>query len=149
MPPRNRSKDPLTADLFEIPVAPAATGGSLDMDTQIRHTLSDMLKQCPKDRYQVAAEVSKLVGREVSKNMLDAYTAESRTEYNLPLQYVVAVEVVTESYALTNLIASRRGGKFLVGEDALLAELGKIQREKTALSDRESRLKQFLARNDQ
>jgi hypothetical protein len=148
MPPRNRARDFLTADMFEVPTAPEPTGGSLDMDLLIRHTLSDMLKQCPKDRYQVAAEISRLVGREVSKNMLDAYTAESRTEYNLPLQYVVAVEAVTESYALTNLISSKRGGKFLVGEEALLAELGRIQREKTALNEKEARLKQFLGRND-
>jgi hypothetical protein len=147
MPPR-KCKDLLTADMFDVPAAPLSTGGCLDMDQQIRHALSDMLKHCPKDRYQVAAEVSRLVGREVSKNMLDAYSAESRTEYNLPLQYVVAIEVVTESYALTNLISSKRGGKFLVGEEALLAELGRIQREKTALNDKEARLKQFLGRND-
>lgn len=144
-----RSKDLLTADMFEIPTAPDLIGGSLDMDTQIRHALSDMLKRCTKDRYQVAAEVSRLIGREVSKNMLDAYTAESRSEYNLPTQYIVAIEVATESYALTNLISSKRGGKFLVGEEALLAELGRIQREKSALSDREARLKQYLGRNDQ
>jgi hypothetical protein len=143
------SRDILTADLFEIPQAPLPSGGSLNFDVQICHALSDVLKQCKNDRYQVGADMSRLLGREVSKNMLDAYTAESRDAYNFPLNYVAAFEVATESFALTQLLAAQRGCKLLVGEEALLAELGKIEREEQTLKARRHALKQYLGRKGQ
>lgn len=144
-----RSRDFATADLFEIPQAPLPSGGSLNFDAQLRHALSDALKQCKKDRYHVAADMSRLLGREVSKNMLDAYTAESRDAYNFPLNYVAAFEVATETFTLTQLLAAQRGCKLLVGEDALLAELGKIERTEHELRERKSALKAYLGRKRQ
>ena len=141
-----RARDLLTADLFEIPHAPLPSGGSLNFDAQFRHALSDALKQCKKDRYQVGADMSRLLGREVSKHMLDAYTAESRDAYNFPLNYVAAFEVATESFALTQLLAAQRGCKLLVGEEALLAELGKIERTEQELRERKTALKAYLGR---
>src|SRR3990167_9566455 len=136
-------------DLFEIPRAPATTGGSLNFDHELRAVLSDELKRCPKDRYQVAAEMSRLLGREVSKHMLDAYTAESRDAYNFPLNYAAAFEVATDSFSLTELLAGKRGCKLLVGEEALLAELGKIEREEQTLRVRKQALKRYMGRKGQ
>jgi len=144
-----RARDLLTADLFEIPQAPLPSGGSLNFDAQLRHALSDALKACKKDRYQVGADMSRLLGREVSKHMLDAYTAESREAYNFPLNYVAAFEVATESFALTQLLAEKRGCKLLVGEEALLAELGKIEREEQTLRVRKQALKRYMGRKGQ
>lgn len=140
-----RARDVLTGDLFDIPHAPLPAGGSLNFDAQIQHVLSDAIKACKKDRYQVAADMSRLLGREVSKHMLDAYTAESRDAYNFPLNYVAAFEVATESLTLTQLLAGKRGCRILVGEEALFAELGKIEREEQALKERKHALKQYLA----
>jgi len=142
-----RIREQLTADLFEIPAPPTPFGGSLNFDAQICASLSDTLKRCPRDRYQVAAEMSRLLGREVSKHMLDAYSAESRDAYNFPLNYVAAFEVATESLSLTNLLAKLRGCRVLVGKEALLAELGKIEKEKSALAARERALKDWIRRN--
>lgn len=139
-----RARDTLTHDLFEIPSAPMPAGGSLNFDAQVCATLADALRDCKKDRYQVAAEMSRLLGREVSKNMLDAYTAESRDAYNFPLNYLAAFEVATESLALTLLIAKLRGCRMLVGEEAVLAELGKVEREEIGLRQRKQALHAYL-----
>ena len=128
-------------DLFEIPRAPATTGGSLNFDHELRAVLSDELKRCPKDRYQVAAEMSRLLGREVSKHMLDAYTAESRDAYNFPLNYAAAFEVATDSFSLTELLAGKRGCMVLVGKDVLLAELGRLEKQKDEIKFREGVLR--------
>lgn len=139
-----RVPDRLTLDLFEIPEAPVPAGGTLNFDAAICAALSEQLLQCGKDRYQVAADMSRLLGRDVSKHMLDAYTAESRDAYNFPLNYVAAFEVATESLALTQLLAKQRGCKLLVGEDALLAEWGRVQRAKEEIIERERALRKRL-----
>lgn len=136
--------DERTFDLFEIPRAPEPSGGSLNFDVELRAALSDALKLCPKDRFRVAAEMSRLLGREVSKFMLDAYTAESRDAYNFPLNYAPALEVATSSFALTELLARKRGCRVLVGEESLLAELGRIEQAKADLARQERELKRYL-----
>ena len=140
----SRSRDALTRDLFEIPEAPTPAGGSLNFDAQVCAALSDALKNCHRDRYQVAADMSRLLAREVSKHMLDAYTAESRDAYNFPLNYVPAFEVATESFVLTQLLAKLRGCRVLVGEDALLEEMGRIKKAQDELALRERALKERI-----
>ena len=69
---------------FEIPQEPTATGGSLDYATELRHVLSDAITASGKNRYEIAAEMSRLTGIEVTKAQLDAWTAESRTVWRFP-----------------------------------------------------------------
>lgn len=139
-----RTRDALTLDLFDVPVAPVPTPGLHDLDVLLREALSDALKHSDLDRYGVAAEMSRLTGRDISKHMLDAYTAESRTDHNFPFRYGAAFEVATNSYCLTNLLAKTRGCKVLVGEEALLAEFGRIEQMEHELKQQKTALKRFL-----
>jgi len=139
-----RTRDRLILDLFQIPQPQPATPGNLDLDVPLRAALSDALKHCDKDRWQVAAEMSRLTGREISKYMLDAYTAESRTDHNFPFRYAAAFEVVTGSYCLTQLLAQARGCQVLVEEEALLAELGRIEQMEAELKQQKAALKRYL-----
>lgn len=139
-----RLRDALTLDLFQVPAPTAPTAGNLDLDVPLRAALSDALKHCDLDRWQVAAEMSRLTGREISKYMLDAYTAESRSDHNFPFRYAAAFEVATGSYCLTNLVAKARGCKVLVGDEALLAELGRIEQMEAELKQQKTALKRYL-----
>jgi len=76
--------------------------------------------------------------------MLDAYTAESRGDHNFPFRYAAAFEQATVSYCLTNLLSKARGCQVLVGEDALLAEFGRIQRMEADLKKQKAALKKYL-----
>jgi hypothetical protein len=139
-----RIRDSLTLDLFDIPQPQASTPGNLDLDIELRHALSDALKHADGDRYQIAAEMSRLTGRDISKHMLDAYTAESRCDHNFPFRYAAAFEVATGSFCLTNLIATARGCSVLVGDEALLAELGRVEQMETELRQQKAALKRYL-----
>ena len=71
--------------------------GSLDISLNFRHTLSSAMHKSGKDRYQIAAEVSRLSGREISKEMLDKccgsdVTYGLRAELLPAINYVVSVE---------------------------------------------------------
>ncbi|MBN4063443.1 hypothetical protein JYT79_01540 [Cardiobacterium sp. AH-315-I02] len=139
-----RIRDTLTLDMFDIPHADAPNAGNLDMDIPLRDALSDALKHCDHDRWQVAAEMSRLTGREISKHMLDAYTAESRADHNFPFRYAAAFEVATGSFCLTHLLAKVRGCEVLVGDEALFAELGRVEQMEAELKQQKIALKRYL-----
>ena len=139
-----RAADTLTLDLFDIPQPSPSVAAGLDLDIPIRAALTDAMKRCEFDRYGVAAEMSRLTGRDISKYMLDAYTGASRDDHNFPLRYAAAFEEATGSYALTQLLAKARGGKVLVGDEALLAELGRIEQKEAELKQQKAALKHYL-----
>lgn len=144
-----KRRDRMTADLFEAPQPAAPLPGSMDFRTFIAEMLGEMLegaKKLGKDRWQVAADVSRLAGREVSKYMLDAYTAPSRDEYNAPAWLMPLFEIACNSHAYSAWIAGVRGGRLFLGSDALAAELGRVHCEKDQLQMRERVIRDQLRR---
>lgn len=139
-----RSRDQLTPDLFEIPVAPAPTGGSLDYSAELRHVLSQAVKESPQSRYEIAARMSELTGQDISKSMLDAWTAESKSLWRFPFEYAAAFEAACETTCLQELLGRKRGSRILVGEETLLAELGRIHKQRDELVKRERAIKQRI-----
>lgn len=112
-------KDTSTIDLFDLPQAPELVEGSLNY----------------------AAE---LIGQDISKYQLDAWTAESREGHRFPFEYAAAFEVACETTALQELLARKRGSRVLAGEDAILTELGRIEKQKVELAVRERLLKERI-----
>lgn len=124
-----RTRDTVTPDLFQLPPTPSVTEGSLNFCIELRALLSRILKDCPYNRYQVAARMSELLAAEVTKYQLDAWTAESREPWRFPFEYVAAFETACETYLLTEWLAAKRGGQVLFGRETLTAELGRLQRQ--------------------
>lgn len=139
-----RVHDPLTLDLFEVPVPRAPLPGALDVGLQIRHLVSDLLKACPLNRFEVAARMSELLGHEITKHQLDSWTAESREGWRFPLEYLSAFEVAVETHRVTTWLADLRGCKVLVGKEALDAEIGKLERLKEDAARKIKQLKQAM-----
>lgn len=137
-------RDSLTADLFEIPVPVSRLPGELAMGVQVRHQISELLKQSPLSRYEIASRMSELTGEEISKHSLDSWTAESRSGWRFPLEYLPALEVALESHAMTQWVGVVRGCKVLVGREAIDAEMGKIKKQQLELARREKALKKLL-----
>ncbi len=122
-----RHVDMATPDMFAAPLPAQPIPGSHDYRSVIAGLVGQMLHKGGKDRFAIAAEMSRLTGKEVSKYMLDAYSAESREEYNLPLYLVPALEVACGTHEMTTWLAHVRGARIYVGRDALQAELGKLE----------------------
>jgi len=134
-------RDTVTADLFEVPRSPALSEGSLNYAVELCGVLSAALKRTEKTRYAVAARMSELLGQEVSKYQIDAWTAESREGHRFPFEFAAAFEVACDTTDLQTLLGRKRGSRILVGEDALLTELGRIEKMKGELALRERALK--------
>lgn len=143
-----RVKDTRTLDLFAVPEPAPELPGTMDFRTQVAHLVSEMLRATPGDRYEIAARMSRLTGKDVSKNMLDAYASDAREDHNLPFYLLPALEAVCESHVLTAWLADVRGGRLLIGRDALNAELGRLERQRDEATRRIKQLKAVMGEDD-
>lgn len=136
-------RDFATSDLFDTPRPAPMVPCTMDYRATVAHVLADMLKRCELDRYDIAAQVSRMTGKDVSKYMLDAYTSEAREEFNLPAWLIAPIEAVCQSHDLTGWLASVRGCRLLVGEQALEHDLARWQR---ARDDADEKVRALKAR---
>ncbi len=119
-----------TPDFFEVPAPAPVVEGTHDYRMEVSQLVSRMLADAAlaeKDRYAVASEMSRLTGQDISKAMLDGYAAESRDTFNIPMSKALVLEVACQSHALTAWMVAKRGGKLLLGAEAINAEIGRLQ----------------------
>lgn len=139
-----RYQDTHTLDLFEVPQPAAQLPSSMDYGREVAHLVSEILKGADGDRFEVAARMSRLTGREVSKYMLDAWSSESRDAYNMPFYLAPVLEAACESHIFSNWLADKRGGRLLIGKETLTAELGKLERLKEEAARKIRELKKMM-----
>lgn len=140
----NSKSDQPMLDLFPVPSPAPELPGQMDYRAQVAHLVSEILKSSVSDRFDIAARMSRLTGKDVSKNMLDAYASDAREDHNLPLYLAPALETVCESHLLTAWITDVRGGRLLIGREALNAELGKLERARDEAGKRIRQLKTLM-----
>lgn len=122
-----RVRDSQTLDIFEVPSPVVPTPGSGNYAAQVSELVSIVLKDCPFDRYEIAAQMSRLSGDDVSKHMIDAWSSPARSEHNIPFYRIPLLEEVCSSHVLTDWLVHLRGGRVAYGREALAAEYGKRQ----------------------
>ena len=126
-----RALEEATPDLFAVPVPAPSSDGTQDWRAEVSGLVSDMLADAAiagKDRHDIAAQMSRLTGHEISKAMLDGYSSPARDTFNLPMPWAPVLEACCESHALGAWFASKRGGRLLIGAEAINAEIGRLQR---------------------
>lgn len=144
-------RDLETLELFDLsgkPIAarPSDVPGSLNVGIEVRHLISQAIRECPSDRYQIAARMSRYLGVDVTKFQIDSWTAESRPGWRFPLEYLPAFEAACETTLVTEYLAQRRGGRFMAGSDVVLAEIAKLEREEARLKARRRALRRYMTR---
>lgn len=120
--------------------------GSFNLACQLREEISLGLKQCPMSRFEVAARMSELVGVEITKSQLDSWTAESKEYHRFPAEYLPAFCYVTGYKEPLRVMARPVQCYLLESEEALLAELGRIDQVKRDLTRREKTVREMLVR---
>ena len=113
------------------PLDPRTAPGSLaGLRTKIMLLLSAAIRGAHLDRYDVAARMSRFLAEDVPKTMLDAYSAESRLDHNIPAYRFLAFMAATECYPDVNRMLRRLGCVILVGDDAELAAIAEVEVER-------------------
>lgn len=142
-----RVVDTLSGDLFAtIPQAHPLNPGAWRFRGEISHAMGEAIKACPKDRYQIAADMSRLLAREVSLDTLNKYTSEASEDHIPNLETAIAFDAATGGLALVSLFAEKLGCRVLPGRSALEQQLGKIEMMKSDLVRQEKALKKLLER---
>lgn len=122
-------KDDRTINIeFDVPQPQLVS--ACDFRIQVSEIISEMLaaaRGTGLERCDVAAQMSRLAGEDISKAMLDAWSSPARVDHNLPFYRAALLEQVCGSHQLTDLIVTVRGGRVSWGRDALLAELGRVE----------------------
>ena len=103
--------------------------GSFDIDRQFRAAISDALKECRLSRYQVAARMSELVGYEITKTMLDSWTATSKDNHRFPVIFLPAFCEATGQTEPLKMLGRPVGVFILPGPEALRAEIQRLEEE--------------------
>jgi len=143
-----RVKDELTLDIFAVPEPVTPTPGSGNYAAQVSELVGIVLKDCPVDRYEVAAQMSRYSGDDVSKHMLDAWSSPARSDHNIPFYRIPLLEEVCQSHVFTDWIVHLRGGRVAYGREALAAEYGKLSRIQERVNADLRKLKKLMGEEE-
>ncbi len=129
---KNRHPDQLS--LLSSP--PITEGGLADTAPALRAALVRAIKGCPLSRYQIAAQISELMARDLSKEMLDKYCAESAEGHRIPAEAIPALCIVTKSFAPLQGLAEAAGCALAGPEESRELEIVRLRLEKAKLERR-------------
>ncbi|MBI3584238.1 MAG: hypothetical protein HY096_09875 [Nitrospinae bacterium] len=106
--------------------------GSLDVDRRLRECLSDAMRSCKMSRYQIAARVSELLGRTVSKEMLDQYTS-TKAEYRIPAVVLHALCFVLGIVEPFRILLNSIGCDVATSEESKYMKIAKLEAQKAEI----------------
>jgi len=134
--PRRCESDPRQGALFSPNAAREPAKGSLNFDRELRAAMAEAVKQSGKPREVIAEEMEELLGSDpdypISKALLDAWTAPSRSDWRFPVIYLPAFISVTGADWLLDRLAERCGRIAIGDEEARDMEIGRLQRRVAA-----------------
>lgn len=123
-------RDRATNDLFDhvrlFPVEePQELANALDFNANLAQAMSracDEARSADMDRYAIAARMSAILGVDVTKGMIDAYTSQARETHTISLVRFKAFVRATGCLWLWKVVLEGEGLTLLQGEEALLAQ---------------------------
>jgi hypothetical protein len=144
-----KSVDSGQADLFVhaelFPVRrPSDAPRSVDLSLRIKTAMGRALKECPDSAPIVAARISEMTGRELSADMLYAFTAASKPEHDIGIVRFVAFVRATGAWWLWDMLVEDDGLTVLQGREARLAQLGHLRQERQRLAAVEREIEREL-----
>lgn len=125
---------------FAEPVARSGSAGLAGLEAMICTQVGSILASDSRPREIIAAEMSILLGEDVSKSMLDAYSSPARTEHRVPMSRFFALVLVTKRHDLLDPLLREIGAALLIGAEVKTARLGQIDREIARLRDEQKKL---------
>ena len=132
------TRDPSQLDFFAKPLFPSRTPATrLDIEryrAKMKRAMARAIRECPFTRPTIAARMAQYLGLpSISKAMLDAYTAESKTGHDITLPRFAALVHATGAVWLWDEAVSDQGATILIGDEARLAEIARLQQEQESI----------------
>lgn len=125
---------------FEAPRAASAPAALAGLERQICAEVGVILNSDTRSREVIAAEMSILLGEDVSRAMLDAYSSPARELHKVPMSRFFALVAVTQRHDVLDVLVREIGAVLLVGEEIHTARLGQIDRQMQQLKEERAKL---------
>ncbi len=132
----------LTLPLLDCP-SNSKRAGSLAKKEGVREALTEALDACPLGREQVALEMSRLTGENISINHVNNWASGAKRDWRFPLEYVAALVVITGDAGVIAAVLEGTGFSLLSENDRMYVEYGRLmveekkrQKKKRALMER-------------
>lgn len=126
---------------FEAPRPDVDEGGLAHMERQTASAVARILRDDPRSRFEVAGQLSALMDADISKFMLDAYSAEARDGHNVSFARFLGLIVATQRFDVLDALMRQIGCAVVVGEEILLAEIGHLETQRRNIEQRLKSLK--------
>lgn len=112
-----------------------------NIDAALRRSLSAALKQCRLSAFQVAGEMSHILGETITEDMIYSWTAESKPGHQIWAIRLSAFCAATGDRRPLGVLAEAAGAHVFAGPDALRAEIQRYdEEEKRARAEKRKRL---------
>lgn len=118
--------------LFNVPAPAKGEAALAGFEQRVNAMVGSILATAHaegRDRRIIAAEMSVLLGEEVTKAMLDAYASPARVEHKVPFTRLMALIVVTGRQDLMDPLMREGGMAVLIGEEVKTARVGHLTRQ--------------------
>ena len=129
----------LTLPVSSLPTA-GYQAGSLRVQDAVREALCEALRRSGLSREYVTSELSRLLGVTVNVCTLDSWTAESKSDRRLPLEYAGALALILGDTGILQAAFGANGILVLDAKERDIYELGKLAVEKRKQKKKERRI---------
>lgn len=144
-----RNRDEQTLDLFDHQhlfkvETPRELGSALDFNAKLAQAMSralDEAREGGRDRHEVASRMSEILGQDVSKGMIDAYTSQARETHTISAVRFKAFVRATGCLWLWSVYLDGEGLTLLMGEEALHAQASLAEKRAKALLEEARQLR--------
>lgn len=114
--------------------------GSLNIEAQLRRSLSDGIKQSPLSIYEIAGEMSHLLGETITAEMIYSWTAESKSKHQIWGSRLPAFCRAARWRQPLEIMTRAAGAFCLPGPEALRAEIQRLREdERKSATERRKR----------
>ncbi len=112
------------------------------MTEDIKHAVDEHGRSLT--RFDVAAKMSNILDKEITKSMIDNWTAPSHSGHNIDLDELVAFSMVTRGHRAVNARFRPAGLFALPGPEALRAEVQRLDEREKEIKHEKRKHKQLI-----
>lgn len=126
---------------FEPRLTLASDGMLAGLDRQVASAVARILKDDERDRYDIAAAMSRIVAGDISKPMLDKYSSETSEDHNISAGRFLVLIAATRRYDVLRALVHQIGCDLIEGEEVRTLQLGHVAAQLEILNEQYRRLK--------
>ncbi len=127
-------------DLFPVRV-PSDLPRAMDFRAKLSSAISRAMKESPDSRAQIAADMSEILGEDLSVHMLNNYASPGKDAHDISVVRLKALIRATEAHWLWEVALEGEGLTLMQGPEAIYAQLGLAQRKAAEATEQVKRLK--------